>query len=456
MFSIKKAAFTAVLITVLTGCASIRTNTDYYDPLLHDLAAGQKEEAVILVNSEKFTESFADKDLLLLKLERAMVFQYAGDYEKSLEEFESAERIIEDAYTKSISKGATSLLLNDNALDYSGEVYENLYISVFKALNYLNLNKFDEAYVEIRSVNDKLKELDIRNENYIDALNSADSTDASIIMRDIDYYNNALANYLSFLIFRADREQDKARISLESFDQARKTYPDIYDFPSPDFIKNASFDNGNRINFLIFAGQSPRKVPVGARITTFDGFVTVSDPSGYWVEPIFFPFARYGWNFKFEFPELREEGTLVHDIEIEIPGVDTLRAELVENIANVARRTFESSKSITFFKSVSRSVLKGIAAGKIGQAVKKNSNDLLGFLAGTAANILSDISENADLRSWITLPAYSFAAETELPPGEYDVIINYLDSDGRLLKQDIRRSFKADKRLNLINSYFFD
>jgi hypothetical protein len=42
---------------------------------------------------------------------------------------------MEALYTKSISKGAGRYILNDNTVDYAGEVFERALTNVFRALN---------------------------------------------------------------------------------------------------------------------------------------------------------------------------------------------------------------------------------------------------------------------------------------------------------------------------------
>ncbi len=78
---------------------------------------------------------------MLYYLDLGMLHHYAGNYAKSNEFLQKAEYAIEELFTASVSKIATSLLLNDNALDYSGEDYEDIYLNIFKALNFIALGK---------------------------------------------------------------------------------------------------------------------------------------------------------------------------------------------------------------------------------------------------------------------------------------------------------------------------
>ena len=49
---------------------------------------------------------------------------------------------------------------------------------------------------------------------------------------------------------------------------------------------------------------------------------------------------------------------------------------------------------------------------------QKRANDDLGLFGAFATQIYNLVSESADLRSWLTLPAYAQLARLELPPGD--------------------------------------
>ena len=437
------------------SCSSIMTNTEFYKPIVGDLKNDEFAGASQQVLNAELTGEYSEKDRVLLHLDKGMLFHYQGEYQRSNEEFEKAELAIEDLYTKSISKGVASILLNDNALAYSGEVYEDLYLNVFKALNYLHLNQFDNAYVEIKRVNDKLKLLDTRYEQYVSSLNSSKDSKIKIDPKDLDYYNNVLSHYISHIIFREEGEEDNSRISLEKLEDAWSTYPDVYNYDRPSFLSDPlkTAAKGTFINFMAFTGQAPYKNAVGARVTTFDDFVTISDPGGYWLDAIPFPGIKYGWNFKFSFPELAEEGTEVYDIEVYIDSVYSGNLELLENMANVARKTFETNKSIIFLKTVTRAVLKGVGASALGREIKKGKNEFLGDILVALTNAAVDATENADLRCWRTMPSYCFASEIPLRPGTYNIELRYVDRDNNIIKSHFFDGFRVTKGINVIESF---
>lgn len=144
----------AMVFSLSTSCASMRKLKKHYAKTDKAILKNNYLEAAALVEAEK-DNSYKKRDRVLYYLNLGMLYHFAGMYEKSNKLLTIAEYAIEELFTKSISKAATSLLLNDTVLDYSGEDYEDIYINVFKALNYLSLESFDEAFVEVRRIKDR-------------------------------------------------------------------------------------------------------------------------------------------------------------------------------------------------------------------------------------------------------------------------------------------------------------
>ena len=455
----KVLRISAIFIIALLNwsCSSIMTNQEFYAPVIMDLKQGNYSSASKYITNAEFQDYYADKDRLLLYLDKGITLHYSGDYHNSNEAFHKAEYLMDSLYTKSISKGITSFLLNDNSLDYSGEVYEDLYINIFKVLNYIHLSEYDEAYVEVQRISDKLKEQNVYYKESIAELNKSEDAKVQIESSDLDFYNDALANYLSHLIYRAEGESDNSRISLEQASKAWGIYPSVYNYEMPEALSNTTTSSESLLNIIAFTGNAPYKHSVGARITTFDDWFSISDPTEYYVQPIPFPGMEGGWNFKFEFPEIYEEGTNVYNIEVYIDGEYKGNLELLENIANVATKTFEVHKKLIFFKTAVRAVTKGIASGIGGKAIKKEVKDeTLGNILAFALNLAVDATEHADLRSWQTIPGYSFTGEIPISPGNHDIEIRFLGPNKELLKQQSFKKYNAAKKLNIVEAYYLD
>jgi uncharacterized protein len=104
---------------IISGCGAVATRTKFYGPITNELSAGNYQAAVD--RFEKSKNKFSSKDRFLYYLDSGALYFYAADFDSSLARLSLAESVSEDLYTKSISRAATSMLLNDNILEYAGE-----------------------------------------------------------------------------------------------------------------------------------------------------------------------------------------------------------------------------------------------------------------------------------------------------------------------------------------------
>ncbi len=89
-------------------------------------------------------------DELLRLMHRGLLLHYAGRYEESNEVLQRAEAIIDDRYTKSVSRALLSLVTSDRAIAWLPTDTERLMVNYYGALNYLALGDTEEAAVEVR------------------------------------------------------------------------------------------------------------------------------------------------------------------------------------------------------------------------------------------------------------------------------------------------------------------
>lgn len=445
------------LISLFIACGYLKTHTSFYDPIINDLKTENFSHAITIIDKSKKENKYLKKDRVLYYLDKGIVLYYQKEYEQSNQYLEDAERAMEDLFTKSISKAALSLLLNDNILDYFGEIYENLYVNVFKAINYLKLNKFDDAYVEVKRVNDKLQLLDDKYTDFIDQMNKSDSAKIKIEKKSMKFYDDALSHYISYLIFRAEGEDDNSRISLQALKSAWRSQRDIYNYHLPSSLRIRKKGTDNFLNIIAFTGNGPNKVAVGGQITTYDNLIHVSDLSYFKQNTIFnFPGIKQGYHFKFAFPDMKIQKSTITSIRISINGKVVGKLELLEDMSKIAARTFETKKHITYIKTLIRTTLKGIASVKQKEKLRKkmgvDDNFILGGLLNFGVDSIVDATENPDLRCWRTMPQRCYIGEYRLNPGEYDISIRFYNKNGLLVKEKIHSNFEITEGLNLIEA----
>jgi uncharacterized protein len=106
----------------------------------------------------------APRDKLLRSLYDGLVAFYAEEYERSGKSLQTADELAEDRYTKSISRGALSMVSSDLVLPYMPGQTERLLVHYYAALSYLRRNDVPGAAVEARRLSQLLEQFDERRE----------------------------------------------------------------------------------------------------------------------------------------------------------------------------------------------------------------------------------------------------------------------------------------------------
>ena len=118
------------LLLLLSSCASIQTQLGHYEDITNDFSTRNYEKAVNDIEKAKKEGKYEKKDRVLYYLDMGIALHNAGEYEQSNKYLTRAEQAIEENFTKSISQLATSMILTDNVLEYSGEDYEDIFTNI--------------------------------------------------------------------------------------------------------------------------------------------------------------------------------------------------------------------------------------------------------------------------------------------------------------------------------------
>ncbi len=112
-----------------------------------DFYAGRFERA-----DQALSNAPPARDKALYLMERGTIRQARGAYPESARDYIAASDELARLQTYSVSKGATSLVINDNVQDFSGVPYERTLLHAFTAHNHLALADWDNAAVEARRI----------------------------------------------------------------------------------------------------------------------------------------------------------------------------------------------------------------------------------------------------------------------------------------------------------------
>jgi hypothetical protein len=446
--------------SVIIDCGSVATKKGFYDPIIVDLQKDDFNTAVQKIETAKAKHKFGEKDRFLYYVDAGLAYHYASRYDTSNQKLTQAENAADELFTKSISRAALSLFLNDNVLEYAGEDYEILYTNLFKALNYMAEDNFDDAFVEVKRANEKLNLLERKYREASHILNEGSLGDTNRVninysAEKVRFNNDAFARYLSMHAYTAEGKMDDARIDYDWLHRAFQEQPFIYDFNVPT-VKYHSADKAI-LSIVGLAGLSPVKEALNLRLRTDKDLdlvqILYTDPNRQ--DPVygqlFLPVSE-DFYFKFSIPRIVSRPSYISRIRVFADSVPIGELQLLEDVGSVARETFEAKKSLIYLRTVARAVTKGLAAYKAKK--KADTGGVGGWLKKAAIDVATDVSENADLRCSRLLPGKIYVGDFEIEPGNHNLTIEFLGSDGTVISTTEIRDYKVLKNgLNLLEAF---
>lgn len=447
-----KATFSILLTGLLiSSCALTHTMQPRGKDLEHALEMRDIPAALSIAGKPK---QYRPKDRVLYYLDAGLLNYYNGDWKKSNKLLQKAEEAIEELNTKSISKSAASMLLNDNSLDYSGEDYEDVYINVFKALNFLKLGDREAAFVEVRRIDEKLGYLEQSYAQMEKELHKDAQLKSAKKSKNTKFHASALARYLSLMMYESEGNFDAARIDLENIRYAFNSQSELYPFSMPELIDPSAKSLAPVLRVLAFVNRGPIKKAKEMHIHSSEDLLLVgSVDETVEVFSLHWPDIHEGYYFKFALPDMVERPARVSEVVAVTPDGSRYSLAKLEDMSLVARQTFEIKKSLIQLKSITRSVLKGLAAEKAKSKASRNSSSLFAALMMIAADVAVFISENADLRLAQFFPAQAMVAEIPLSAGQHEINLEYYSAAGNLLYRDLQTVKVQPGSVNLVQSW---
>lgn len=407
------------LLLPMAGCAGYSGTVG---KVRFSTETGRADEA--LQTLEKSRLAKAKSDRLLYLLEKGMMQHLTGDLRGSNETFESAEIHAENLFAISIANELKGLLASDTGTDYEGEDFERVLIHYFRALNYLEQDDLDAALVECRKADHLLNRLSDRYEGknryredplarYISGLlyeAEGSHNDAFIAYRkayDLYLGNNSAVyatNPPPFLLHDLIRTAKKSGL-YEEMDQYRKQAGDV--------LVAVPKDSGELVVFLN-NGWVPRKArkEIGVPVPTSPLLLSV----------------------KLSIPVYVSVPPLVDHARILLDGKEVGRTYLVENIGAIAAKSLEDRIARIVAKTVARVAAKQAALeASVHQIGKKNGQAAAAF-ARVLMQVGLNLSEQADIRSWTTLPYEVQIGKVTVPAGEHKLSLELVGKTGELVE----------------------
>ncbi|MEJ2429254.1 MAG: hypothetical protein P8075_10085 [Deltaproteobacteria bacterium] len=398
-------------------------------------ARGEFSQALSYV--EEHQEDYHNRNQLLFYLDEGMLAFSVGDYEKAVQAFTAAEQLMEELYTISVSREATTFLINDNAAPYRGEDFESVMINLFLALSYVNLSKIEDALVEARKIDSKLAAINLQ---YDEEHRNAYREDPFARMLIGIFYemgqtradlNDAYISY-SLAINGYDSEYQRFGISVPTILAENG-------LSAAEFMGKSEQDKlQKRLPLQQFPSLAERKERAEVYVLHLNGRAPIKEPA-----TIVFPMPD-GFLLKLAFPtyvdvQRRIIGGRLYAKPLEQDGVFHATFAVAEPIGKIAEENLEDRKGRIMVKTIARVTAKYLAI-KAAQAAAagaggKDFGALAGFLTGITGNVLIFASEEPDLRSWRTLPAEILISKLTLAPGTYQLWAECYDASGKMVRK---------------------
>jgi hypothetical protein len=415
-----KLGILTILTLTLSSCATYYQqqhdfNTEFEKGDL-DKALESLQQKENLAHSKSQFIYFANNGLLLSIL---------GQYEKSNEYFEKAFLFGEDYQINYVNE-ATSYLTNPNMVMYRGEDHEHLMVLYFKAINYLKMNKPQEALVECKRLNIRIGQLSdkytsekkYKRDAFIHTL-------MGIIYQSTQDYNNAFIAYRNAV--EIYEEDYGTMFGMQVPEQLKKDLLNtawwtgfVEEFT--EFKTKFGMENYKPVRpdaeliFFWHNGLSPVKSEWSINFVIDhrqDNLVVFSNQNLGMMFPFHVNEQREKSNlkslevFRVAFPRYFERHLYFEAATIEKDSVIYPLQE-VEDVNKIAFYSLKERMMTEFGKGLLRAALK-----KATEHSLKKEDERLGAIIG----IVNAMTEKADTRNWQTLPHTIYYSRVPLQEG---------------------------------------
>jgi len=415
MIRLAKGWLALVLLAALSGCATNSLFVSYPSQAQkwkNTLASEAPDQGVIT----KLEQSTAGGDGVLYLQELGRVTQLNGQPEASRNAFAGAvaEYDKEDASAKiqvsSLASTGTAMLTNDNARPYIAPDYERIFTRAYQALNYWAEGDATGTSVELRAAaleqqvaaNKRDKEIakaeEEADENSIDLTQFDGYFDGlNAVAGDVKAsFQNAWTFYLSALFWEAHGEYNDA---LVDYKKALEINPDSTMLKEDverisNRMKRRKVDDGGMVAIIYEQGYVQPRQEFSLPIPTVHGVFSVAFPT-------------------YALADKPMPNTLrVLDSASQPLG----ETQVLADVGALAAKDLKERMPGMLVRQTLRATAK--------YNLQKQANDNFGLLGSLSTQIYNLVSEQADQRSWLTLPAYAQATRFALAPGEHSLVLS--------------------------------
>jgi hypothetical protein len=442
-----------VLLLISFSCAT------YYQQHFDFNSEFEKGDLNKALQTLQQKESLANgKSQFIYFVNNGLLLSILGKYEQSNEFFEKAFLFGEDYHINYVNEAA-AYLTNPHMVMYRGEDHEHLMLLYFKALNFLKMNKPEDALVECKRLNIRLNQLSDKYKSEKKYQRDAFiHTLMGVIYQSAKDYNNAFIAYRNAVeIYETEYAtmfglQVPAQLKKDllntawwtGFKEEFNTYKTKFQMEDYKAVQPESelvffWHNGLapvktewNINFLIDHRQDNVVVFTNQALGITFPFKVDEDKEKSdlrRLEVLRVAFPRY-----LERSEYFQSATLIKDNT-------SYGLELTEDINKIAFHSLRERMMAEFSKGLLRAAMK-----KATEHSLKKEDERLGALIG----VVNAMTEKADTRNWQTLPHSIYYSRVPLTEGANEV--KFVIANGGD-KAEYKFSYQAKKNQTLFHTF---
>lgn len=387
---------------------------------------GKVATARNLLQNGQFTEALAQlktladepgNDRLIYLLDYATALQITGNYTESNKYFLMADKFADIQDYTSLSLETGSFLFGEEMVQYKGEDFEVVLINAMTAINFLCLGDLDSAMVEVRRLNEKLRRFRLEAKR--------------------KFTDNALALYLSAIIYEANKNWDDAVIAYEQVYKIDPNYRPLREDLIRANVKARRLDAVKK-----WKAAFPEVVEQSSWKNDKNGELIVVYQQGWGPRKNFrhdnfrFPMMYPVWSGKLSINpkaySLNTNAKVGSDLE------PFKNDETLFSVEKIAINSLEDQYAALVARRIGGVVVKELVAQRI-----RKDNQLLGDIALLAMYA----SDRADLRQWSTLPRTFKIYRLPLPPGEYRLEIDGVEKNKSITLKPNEKFFTTYRSL---------
>ena len=433
-----------LIISLMIGCAGYKIAV-----VKNELATGNPEKAY-----DHLQKNAPEKPDLPFLYELGLTAHHADLFRESNKALADAEIISDELFTRSITKEIISRGLTPQLRPYPGVHYERVLSHYYRALNYFYLDQLVGALVECRRATRFIPIYLVENDNY--------KTFGSAFLAYISgafFEAQGNAAYMAGASLEAQREWNNAFVSYRQAELHYQHGKEKTTVPMPKDLGYSLVRLARKLGFTEeltlyqakYGDPPPQPNNYGELILFYEsGYVPEIEE-----ETLTFPILKIDPIAKGKHDEaaktafiptlLGREGKRYSKVELEylvhvaMPtigsnrpqyrgikvavGNESTNGELVEDVEKIAIATLDAGRVAMLFETLLRGLVKYLA---FREADKQHE------ALGAFVNLAGALTEQADTRSWRTLPNQIFMVRMPLPAGTHTLKYSFLDANGQV------------------------